>query len=45
MATDSADGRREVLGCQVGDSETESFWTDFLRSLRDARSPGTAASS
>lgn len=31
----SADGRREVLGCQVGDSETESFWTDFLRGLRD----------
>ena len=22
----SADGRREVLGCEVGDSETESFW-------------------
>ncbi len=31
----SADGRREVLGCQVGDSETEAFWTEFLRSLRD----------
>jgi len=31
----SADGRREVLGCAVGDSETEVFWTDFLRSLRD----------
>jgi putative transposase len=31
----SADGRQEVLGCQVGDSETESFWTDFLRVLRD----------
>jgi putative transposase len=31
----SADGRREVLGCDVGDSETETFWTDFLRSLRD----------
>jgi putative transposase len=31
----SADGRREVLGCEVGDSETESFWTDFLRGLRD----------
>jgi putative transposase len=31
----SADGRREVLGCAVGDSETESFWTEFLRSLRD----------
>jgi putative transposase len=31
----SSDGRREVLGCAVGDSETESFWTEFLRSLRD----------
>ena len=31
----SADGRREVLGHGVGDSETEVFWTDFLRSLRD----------
>ncbi len=31
----SADGRREVLGSQVGDSEDESFWTEFLRSLRE----------
>src|SRR3954451_20630600 len=31
----SADGRREVLGCDVGDSENEVFWTDFLRGLRD----------
>jgi putative transposase len=31
----SADGRREVLGCAVGDSETQDFWTQFLRSLRD----------
>ena len=31
----SADGRREVLGCAVGDSETEAFWVDFLRGLRD----------
>jgi putative transposase len=31
----SADGRREVLGCAVGDSETEDFWTEFLRTLRD----------
>jgi putative transposase len=31
----SADGRREVLGCAVGDSETETFWTEFLRDLRD----------
>ncbi len=31
----SADGRREVLGSAVGDSETEDFWREFLRSLRD----------
>jgi putative transposase len=31
----AADGRREVLGCAVGDSENEVFWTDFLRGLRD----------
>jgi putative transposase len=24
-----------VLGCAVGDSETQDFWTQFLRSLRD----------
>ena len=30
-----ADGRREVLGCATGDSETETFWTDCLRDLRD----------
>jgi putative transposase len=29
-----ADGHREVLGCAVGDSETEPFWTEFLRDLR-----------
>jgi len=31
----SADGRREVLGCATGDSETETFWTQFLRDLRE----------
>src|ERR1700676_3477705 len=30
----STDGRREVLGITVGDSEAEPFWTGFLRSLR-----------
>ena len=30
----SMDGRREVLGVSVGDTEDEAFWTDFLRSLR-----------
>ena len=31
----SSDGRREVLGCAVGDNEAETFWAEFLRSLRD----------
>ena len=26
-------GEREVLGCAVGDTEDESFWTEFFRSL------------
>jgi putative transposase len=30
----SADGRREVLGFDVGDSESGPFWTAFLRQLR-----------
>jgi putative transposase len=30
----SADGRREVIGFDVGDSESGAFWTAFLRSLR-----------
>jgi putative transposase len=30
----AADGRREVLGFDVGDSENEGFWTEFLRSLK-----------
>ena len=29
----NTDGRREVLGMQVGASEAEPFWTKFLRSL------------
>jgi putative transposase len=29
-----ADGHREVLGCAVGDSETQAFWTEFCRDLR-----------
>jgi putative transposase len=31
----TADGHREVLGVDVGDAETQEFWTEFLRSLRD----------
>jgi transposase-like protein len=30
-----ADGHREVLGVDVGDSENETFWTEFLRDLKD----------
>ena len=36
------DGRREVLGFAVGDSEDGAFWTAFLRSLK-ARGPGRGA--
>jgi len=31
----TADGNREVLGCDVGDSKSEAFWQQFLGSLRD----------
>ena len=31
----TANGDREVLGLDIGDSEDETFWTRFLRSLRD----------
>ncbi len=31
----TADGHREVLGCNVGDAETLDFWKSFLGSLRD----------
>ena len=30
----NTDGRREVLGMDIGASEAETFWTEFLRSLR-----------
>ena len=30
----TAQGQREVLGVDVGDSEAETFWTGFLRSLK-----------
>ena len=30
-----ADGHREVLGLDVGDSENETFWREFLTSLND----------
>src|SRR5215211_7577676 len=31
----TADGNREVLGVDVGDSEDKVFWTAFLRGLKD----------
>ena len=31
----TADGNREVLGCDVGDSKAEGFWQQFLGTLRD----------
>ena len=31
----NVDGRRELLGLKVGDSETESFWSEFLASLKE----------
>ena len=30
----AADGRSEILGFDVGDTENEGFWTSFLRSLK-----------
>jgi putative transposase len=30
----TSDGEREVLGCAVGDTESEDFWAEFFRSLR-----------
>lgn len=37
----AADGRREVLGFDVGDTESEPFWTAFLRSLKARGLGGT----
>jgi transposase-like protein len=31
----NADGRRELLGLRVGDSESEPFWSDFIGSLKE----------
>jgi transposase-like protein len=30
----TAEGNREILGCDIGDSEDETFWRGFLRSLK-----------
>ena len=37
----SVDGRREVFGFAVGDSEDGAFWTSFLRSLKTRGLHGT----
>mgnify|MGYP006193368267 CR=1 FL=1 len=31
----NADGRRELLGIKVGDSENEAFWAEFIASLKE----------
>ena len=31
----NADGRRELLGIKVGDSETEAFWVQFISQLKE----------
>jgi putative transposase len=36
------DGNREVLGLMVGDSESEAFWKEFLRTGTRAVSPPTS---
>jgi len=38
----AADGRREVLGFDVGDTENEGFWTGFLRSPKTRGLGGVA---
>ena len=37
----NTDGRREVLGMDIGPSEAETFWTEFLRKLRRRGLRGT----
>ena len=38
-------GRREVLGLDCGECETEAFWREFLRSLVTRGSPACSSSS
>ena len=38
----NADGRREVLGMDIGPSEAETFWTGFLRKLTAAACAGSS---
>lgn len=37
----AADGRREVPGFDVGDAESQAFWTEFLRRLNARGLTGT----
>jgi len=39
----NTDGRREVLGVDIGVPETETFWTDFLRKLNAGASRGSSS--
>ena len=34
VAVGNTDGQREVLGMDIGPSEVETFWVEFLRKLR-----------
>lgn len=38
-------GRREVIGLDIGETETETFWVAFLRSLRERGSRGSGSAS
>ncbi len=37
----NTDGRREMLGMDIGPSEAETFWAEFLRKLRQRELRGT----
>jgi len=41
----TAEGNREVLGCDVGDSEDGTFWTAFLRGFANGDSRASDSSS
>ena len=41
----NTDGRREVLGMDIGPSEAETFWTEFLHKLRRRGLRGVSSSS
>ena len=39
----TSEGSTEILGCDIGDSESEGFWRPFLASLRDRGLTGVRA--